>query len=105
MSKSFLVPVDSQGNQKTWASGTNKSDNRVDPWEFEDTLMYIGYTRGRSALNIQWKGLKTKKTYESGMSLLDEALLDGKINKHSISGKFGFKKQGTSVLLKILEWD
>lgn len=104
MSKSFLVPLDPQGNQKTWISTTSKGD-RVEPWEFEDTLIYIGYTRGRSALNIQWKSLKTKKTYESGMSLLDEALKEGKVNKHSISGKFGFKKQGTSVLLKILQWN
>jgi len=101
MSKTFIVPLDKDGNQHSWMY--NPEEYGKEPWEFEDTLEYIGFSRGRSALNIQWKGLNTKKTYESGMSLLNDALLEGLINGKTITGKFTFKKQGTAVLLKAIE--
>lgn len=102
MSKSFLVPLDKDGNQHSYLNGYFQEFSK-EPWEFEDTLTYTGFSRGRSSLNIQWKGQKTKVTYESGMSLLNEALLEGKVKGNNITGKFTFKKQGTAVILKAIE--
>lgn len=101
MSKTFIVPLDKDGNQHSWMY--NPEEYGKESWEFEDTLEYIGFSRGRSALNIQWKSKIHGLTYESGMSLLDEALKEGKIDSGKyIHGKFTFKKQGTAVLLKAI---
>lgn len=102
MSKPFKVPLDEKGNQLVCVMYPSGSE--VDPWEFKANLTYIGYMRGRSALNIKWKDTKTKRTYVSSMNLLDEALLEGHVNFDTIIGTFGFYKQGTSVLLKVIEW-
>lgn len=52
----------------------------IDNIPFKTTLEYIGFVRGRSALNIQWKDLNSNTLYYSGMTLLDEAL-NNKKNK------------------------
>lgn len=75
-----------------------------DNFEFSDKLVYIGFSRGRSALNIIWEDTKGRK-YHSGMKLLDDTLQKPSENDKLtfvgliIEGTFTFKKQGTSVLL------
>jgi len=92
--------------QVTWFYEHNKSVKLVDNYTFKSTLRYVGFSRGRSALNIEWLDLSNNKTYHSGMSLLDESLKGN--NNPSVSeiaqifqieGEFTFKKQGTSILL------
>ena len=97
----FTVPHDKNGNQLTWHGDiTWKKGYETDPYEFKATLKYNGFSRGRSALNIEWKDTKTGQTYQSGMKMLDDHLMNGGGN--TIKGTFGFKKQGTSVLLTII---
>lgn len=91
------VPHDSAGNHQTW---TYDDKNDTEAYEFKATLKYVDFERGRSALNIVWEDKKGKK-YRSGMKMLDEHLKSGGGN--TITGKFGFKKQGTSVLLKLIK--
>ncbi len=80
-----------------------------DNYEFQSDLLYLGFTRGRSALNIQWKDLQTGYIYNSGMSILDLGL-KGLISNNTtasgefiLNGKFTFKKQGTSYLLTYIK--
>jgi len=88
--------------QEVWSSSARYKDaeNLKDNTPFEATLIYNGFSRGRSALNIGWINHERKLIYYSGMSLLDEVLKQGLVEGNKISGTFCFKKQGTSILLK-----
>lgn len=88
--------------QEVWsgARAYDKDENKVDNEEFEATLVYRGFSRGRSSLNIEWIDHERKRVYYSGMSLLDEALKGGIVQGDKITGTFCFKKQGTSILLQ-----
>jgi hypothetical protein len=70
---------------------------------FEAKLTYSDFTRGRSALNIEWVDKERKRIYYSGMYLLDSMLKKGLVKGGVIEGEFCFKKQGTSILLMIKE--
>lgn len=98
--------------QQTWVYPCDIKSGRVtlvDNYEFETTLRYMGFSRGRSSLNIEWLDLKTNQTYQSGMYMLDD-FLKGSLSHEcvinptslifQVTGKFTFKKQGTSILLK-----
>jgi len=120
MKRQWKVPFDHEGNQVTYYSkrrvGFDYNDNQIyvsDPrvtlkenYEFEALLQYKGFERGRSSLNIVWTD-ENGKEYRSGMSMLDD-ILSGRYpflkidNRVSVQGKFTFKKQGTSILLKIV---
>lgn len=88
--------------QEVWSGSSyyKEDKNLVDNSTFEATLIYGGFTRGRSSLNIEWIDHQRKLVYYSGMSLLDEALTQGFVEGNRISGTFCFKKQGTSILLQ-----
>lgn len=90
--------------QEVWSGDRayKEEKNLIENYEFEATLTYGGFTRGRSSLNIIWKDEKRKSIYYSGMSLLHEALTQGFVEGSRISGTFCFKKQGTSILLQQL---
>jgi hypothetical protein len=92
----FKVPHDRNGNQITYCSNW-QGQYETDPYELEATLKYVDYERGRSALNVVWEDVRTGLRYRSGMPLLHKHLLSG--GTHLITGRFGFKKQGTSILL------
>jgi hypothetical protein len=101
----WKVPHDEKGNHLSYASPYNKY--QTDPYEFEATLRYAGYERGRSAFNINWVDIDTGKTYVSGMPLLDD-LLRGKEDiltkgdfAYMVKARFCFKKQGSAVLLHL----
>jgi hypothetical protein len=96
MAVKFKVPHDKDGNQVSWGAAY-KGDYETDPYEFDGRLMYYGFSRGRSALNIHWKDIDTGKFYTSGMQMLDRELSSNQVSR--IDGRFGFKKQGTSILL------
>lgn len=66
---------------------------------FDAELEYMGYTRGRSALNIEWRDNKRNKIYYSGMPFLHHMLRTDRIKNNNITGTFCFRKQGTSILL------
>lgn len=88
--------------QEVWSGSRlyKEDENLKDNEQFKATLYYKGFTRGRSALNIEWVDKERKLIYYSGMKLLDEALLEGIVDGSKLSGTFCFKKQGTSILLE-----
>lgn len=115
MKQILKIPFDYDGNQVTSYTEYQISDNcrpslkitLVDNYEFETILKYSGYERGRSALNIVWvdeNGIE----YRSSMKLLDD-VMNGNYpflkvdNRLAIQGKFTFKKQGSSILLKLVD--
>lgn len=87
---------------ETWSGSGLYSDlsSLIDNKEFQATLRYTGFSRGRSSLNIQWTDDRNKMIYYSGMSLLDSVLKDGGINGNKLNSTFCFKKQGTAILLE-----
>lgn len=99
MAVDWKVPIDEEGNQVSWAARTNVK--MVEPWEFKDTLRYLGFSRGRSALNVHWQSESTGKKFVSGMPMLDEAVKKRQVCNGCVTGSFYFKKQGSSVLLQI----
>lgn len=121
MKKQIKVPFDKNtGNQLTYYYQTFKgidveTDESIygvhdyielrDNYEFEASLLYQGYERGRSALNIIWKDINREILYYSGIKMLDEILkgredISAFLGKELlIQGRFTFKKQGTSYLL------
>lgn len=115
MKQILKVPFNVNGHHITYYTNFEISDAsppqlRVtlkDNYEFETILKYLEYERGRSALNIVWmdeNGIK----YRSGMKLLDD-VISGQYpflrvdNRLAIQGKFTFKKQGSSILLKLVD--
>ncbi len=97
MAVKFLIPFDENGNHHTYMYYRLQEFSKDSSYEFEDTLTYKGFERGRSSLNIVWVDSKGKE-YRSSMSTLSLHLQQGGGNQ--ISGRFGFKKRGTSVLLE-----
>lgn len=101
MKTEWKVPHDKDGNQISWGGDINwKGGYETEPYEFEATLEYNGFSRGRSALNIKWTDVKEGISYTSGMYMLDDVLK--RTQSSRITGRFGFKKQGTSVLLELI---
>jgi len=87
---------------ETWSGDIAYSDpkNLIENKQFQAELRYSGFSRGRSSLNIEWTDDRNKIIYYSGMSLLDKALKDGRINGDKLKSDFCFKKQGTAILLE-----
>lgn len=87
---------------ETWSGDSVYSDTTKlkENKEFQAELRYTGFTRGRSSLNIQWTDDRNKMIYYSGMSLLDKALKDGRVDGDKLKSDFCFKKQGTAILLE-----
>jgi hypothetical protein len=80
---------------RTYSEGAIVLKNKC----FVASLKYIGYNRGQSRLNIKWLDEESGRIYYSGMSFLDEKLIEGKIHGGVLVGSFCFRKQGTSILL------
>ena len=71
-----------------------------DNYEFEDTLIYSGYSRGTSSCTVQFKSINDNKEYAMFMKELDNCifnLIDGKLK-----GRFTFVKRGENYGIKYL---
>ena len=107
--KDFKVPF--YGKDQCTYSWGNTGYTHKDNFEFSADLEYQTFSRGRSSLNITWKNHATGYTYQSSMMLLDEvlsgrsksAVMVSSSDKLVIGGKFTFKKQGQSILLKVCD--
>lgn len=94
---------DNKFEQSTYIHSTpnlGKSEFEIDNSVFLTTLQYFGYVRGRSSLNVEWLDTQTDYVYYSTMKVLDDALLQGKIQGNKLTGKFTFYQQGQAILLK-----
>lgn len=95
---SYQIPFDEQGDLVTYP---NRCAEWRDNYEFEDTLEYEGYSRGRSSVTIIFTG-STGVKYEMFVSDFDEVIrtkgLDGKI----VTAKWTFVKKGQNYGLKLV---
>lgn len=114
MKKQFKVTFNEVGNhvchewrskQRPLPEGYTQKDN----YEFINSLRYVGYSLGRSAINIIWE-LPDGKQVTSGMNFINELFTnktdcDYKIGIEGlwVYGTFTFKKQGTAVLLTFVK--
>lgn len=71
-------------------------------YEFEDTLTYEGFGRGRSSVRLYFKGANGDE-YEMFMKDFDEIMKSGKIKGGKISGKWTFVKRGRNYGIKMVE--
>lgn len=71
-----------------------------DNFEFEDSMAFCGFTRGRSAAHANVKSEKTGQVYTMFLKDLGDAipyLKDGKLH-----GQFTFAKRGTNYGIKYI---
>ena len=98
-----LRPYNGEVWQSTYSNSSfniSQGDYIIDNHVFETTLKYQNYTHGRSTTHIHWIDEKENRIYTSSMSLLHKFIIANKFINGTITGKFTWKKQGTSILLK-----
>lgn len=91
------VPFDKSGNQMSWADSW-----RIGEWkpneEFNETLIFDGYGRGRSSAVLYFKGKETGRRYSMFMKDAEDAL-----NGLAIFGKWTFIKRGGNYGIKFAD--
>jgi hypothetical protein len=94
----YPIPFDSEGNQlhynESWRGGEMRPN-----FEFDDTLTYEGFSRGRSAAYVLFRRSNGKKV-TMFLKELDE-LMPRLCGGH-VTGRFTFTKRGTNYGVRIL---
>lgn len=99
MAGEYQIPFSKSGDQQhypdDWYGGVVWKDNEV----FEDSLVYEGYSRGRSAAYFDFtrKGTGTRVT----VFLKDFEAMVPKMVRGSISSRFTFTKRGQNYGCKL----
>ncbi len=106
MKWTMFVKKDAQGNIEDVRSGCEMYARysvgpdwvEVAPFEFEGAIEYLGYLKGRSAINIKFQGC-WPSVLHMGMSAFDDLMKSNNHRHHgrTFAGKFGFKKQGSLI--------
>ena len=105
MTKNYQIPFDDQGNQQHYPSNIYRDGKIIGPVfkdneEFEDALIYDGYSRGRSAayFNFERKSTGTNVT----VFLTDfEDMIPIMVNG-GITGRFTYTKRGQNYGVKLV---
>ena len=118
--KKLYVPFDKDGNllSYSWYGITEgeKENERVERYrgdgslmevflpnfEFEDTLLFGYFSRGRSSIKAHFVGLHTGKRYEMFISDLEDVIKAHRLTGSEIKGKFTFIKKGQNYGVKLL---
>lgn len=99
--KQYQIPFDEDGEMMSYPDSYKKITWK-DNFEFEATLEYAGYERGRSSTILIFRDIKTDKEYSMFMSDFDHVvpyLKDGFLyNK-----RFTFTKKGQNYGLKMID--
>lgn len=94
----YKIPFDAEGNQLDYEGwGTVEwKDNHT----FKDTLTYVGYGRGRSAVTFTFSRTDGRKVtmFVSDMDDVIKHLVSGKI-----TGEFTFSKRGQNYGCKLAQ--
>ena len=93
------VPFDKDGNQVDWHN--TYSSTLQDNFEFEDTLQYMGYSKGRSSVTFEFERLSNGKKVT--MFISDFNKIASSMRYGALEGKFTFGKKGTSYGCKLIE--
>lgn len=106
MSKgNYQIPFDSKGNQLSYVDEWMIKNGRAilkDNEEFEETLTYSGYGRGRSSATIHFKDAKNNE-YSMFLSDFDELMRSGKLSGNQIKAKWTFAKKGRNFGIKMVK--
>ena len=126
MKKELFVPFDKNGNllDYSWNGITEKEkeickrDGKVEHFwgrdntlhevfvpnfEFEDTLIFKHFSRGRSSVKAHFESQNTGKKYEMFISDLEDVILNNSLTNGRVSGKFTFVKKGQNYGVLLLE--
>lgn len=97
--KNYQIPFDEKGNMLSYDYGAH---DYKDPYEFTDTLTYVGYGRGRSAAHFYFKDSKNK-TYNMFISDFDDLIKTGKFSSGTITATFTFVKKGQNFGIQLVK--
>ena len=93
----YPIPFDPKGNQQAWEYTTGYNPpiqpTMVDNFEFNDTLTYVTYHTGRSAINFEMK--RTDGTTVN-VFISDLNIMLPHMSRGQITGRFTFVKKGGS---------
>jgi len=89
----YDAPIVDAARKQTYVAEINTTV-WIDNYEFEDSLEYTGFTRGRSAANLQMKSIITGREYT--VFITDLGDMFRKADKGIVSGTFTFCKRGAN---------
>ncbi len=75
----------------------------MDNHEFEDSMIFLDYYRGRSACGIILKSQTTGSKYSMFMKDFIYVVENCNINKGAVSGKWTFCKRGSNYGIKLVK--
>ena len=94
----YKIPFDKDGNQLSYDAYNVFSF--VDNFEFEDTLQYVSYGKGRSSVTFKFKRKSNGKTVNMFLTDIDKIM--NKLSHGEITGKFTFSKRGENYGCKLI---
>ena len=102
MAKSRLVPFDTNGEMIQWTSWREGEGDRI-RWKenkpFKETLLFSGYSRGRSSITMEFKCPKGKtyhmfvSDFSDVVSMLKEGVLEGTFQIVKKGANYGVQMQ------------
>jgi len=103
MGKEYVgkIPFDKNGNLLDYAESWLVAQ-MIDNFQFEDTLQYDGYSRGRSSAKICFKSATTGKKYEMFLTDFDDLMNCRGFDKNTITGTWTFCKRGQNYGIKLV---
>ena len=126
MAKELFVPFDKYGNlldysytgiseaekeickkdgkiEHFWGGNNTPREVFVPNFEFEDTLIFKHFSRGRSSVKAHFESLHTGKKYEMFVSDLEDVILKRHFVNGCMSGIFTFVKKGQNYGVMLLK--
>lgn len=121
MQKKLFIPFDRNGNLLDYSyrgiTEEEKENERVEHFwgdgslievfvpnfEFEDTLLFERFSRGRSSVKAHFVSCSTSKKYEMFISDLEDVIKANCLINGKINGKFTFAKKGQNYGVKLLK--
>lgn len=98
----YPIPFDKEGNQLSyaysWIDGKVEWRNN---YEFDATLTYSDYARGRSAVGILLCD-EHGHQYSMFLSMLDELFISRGFEGRSVTGRWTFVKRGENYSIRLV---
>lgn len=103
----MMIPFDKKtGNMLDYTWVATGEENAAVTWkenhEFNDTLEFTHFTRGRSSVKAHFKSFTDGKLYEMFLTDFEKVLLSGKLDRTELSGWFTFCKRGANYGIKLI---
>ena len=123
MKKELFVPFDGKGNLLDYVYSDITDDEKdvcrrngvvirdkglscmmfMPNYEFSDTMIFDGFSRGRSSVKAHFVSETTGRKYEMFVSDLGDAIRADGLHNARIDGKFTFTKRGQNYGVKLVE--